>query len=265
MRAPLLLLAACLLPSLCFAQLGLGGLAPQAAPAEGPALPDIQVPTDLCRTDFCLAGVPAACGGNCILNPLNNVTEYCALKCISLWDSATVKGCLADKAAGTYIGAKLQKISDFCNAGKIAAARKKATIAQYTKLFPCTAKSNSTVVVGLDSCLTGKNATATNCPAVCASSLLAVPPKCRATFPELSKPWASTLTSCIAGDATAPEAMAAGAEGTIGFTPAPPALALAPVASSDPAAAATSSAHMEVASFGTMLLASVVTVLAMHA
>lgn len=204
MLAALLLCCAIVLPSFSLAQLSAGNLAPAAGPAAGPIALNINVPTNLCTKEFCLAAVPAACGGNCILTPFNNVTQYCSLRCISTWDSATVQGCLANKAAGTYIQQKLTAISNICNAGAIAAARRKAALAKYNKLFPCTKTVNATTVFGLDSCLTGTNATATNCPQACSASLLAVPPACRVTFPKLSPPWNSTFSSCIAGNAAAP-------------------------------------------------------------
>lgn len=257
----MLLFIALLSPTFCFAALDLGGLAP--APAEAAAVQDINVPTDLCDKEFCLAGVPAACGGHCILTPLNKITEYCSLKCISVWDSAEVKGCLADQAAGVYIQSKLTTISNKCNAGKIAAARRKAALAKYNKQFPCTTKVNDTAVVGLDSCLTGRNATATNCPPACSEALLGVPPKCRATFPELSQPWNETLGSCIAGDAAAPNAEASSVPGAIGGTPDVPGLAFAPVSgegTSQPSSAFTAVAF----SLGIIILTTVTAVIALH-
>lgn len=70
--ALLFVVLAALLPS-CRAGLGLGGLAP--SPAGAPAeTANINVPTDLCDKEFCLAASPAACGGKCILTPLGNST-----------------------------------------------------------------------------------------------------------------------------------------------------------------------------------------------
>jgi hypothetical protein len=55
--------------------LGLGGLAPQAAPGPEAAVANVVVPTDLCESEFCLQAAPAACGGDCILTALGNTTS----------------------------------------------------------------------------------------------------------------------------------------------------------------------------------------------
>jgi hypothetical protein len=55
--------------------LGLGGLAPEAAPGPEAAVANIAVPTDLCQREFCLQAAPAACGGDCILTALGNTTQ----------------------------------------------------------------------------------------------------------------------------------------------------------------------------------------------
>lgn len=64
--------------------LGLGGLAPQAAPGPQAATANIAVPTNLCKREFCLQAAPAACGGDCILTALGNTSTVRA---------ATYPGC----------------------------------------------------------------------------------------------------------------------------------------------------------------------------
>ena len=68
--------AAVLLPAVqAQGGLGLGGLAPEAAPGPEAAVANVAVPTDLCESEFCLQAAPAACGGDCILTALGNTTS----------------------------------------------------------------------------------------------------------------------------------------------------------------------------------------------
>jgi hypothetical protein len=206
---PLLALAAlaAMLPAVAAQTgLGLGGLAPASAPGPDAAIAtNIDVPTDLCEREFCLQAAPAACGGNCILTPLGNTTAYCATACIAVWNSPAVQSCLSGQATGTYIQEQLTAIANRCNAGAIAAARRAAALQKYNTLFPCTetAAVNATTLLGLDTCQTGANATATNCGTQCSAALEAIPATCRNTFGTLSAPWATTLSTCIAS-ATSP-------------------------------------------------------------
>mmetsp|Transcript_12853 Transcript_12853/g.38788 ORF Transcript_12853/g.38788 Transcript_12853/m.38788 type:complete len:264 (+) Transcript_12853:153-944(+) len=202
-QAALLAVLAALLPGYAYAGLGLGGLAPAPATAEVTA--NIDVPTDLCDSEFCLAAAPAACGGNCILTPLGNTSVYCNTACIAVWNSASVQSCLLGAATGTYIQRELTTIANRCNAGAIAAARRKAAQTKYNTAFPCTRTVNATILLSLDSCLTGANVTATTaCPATCAAALMDIPAACRNTFGTLDADWVPTLDSCLIAPGEAP-------------------------------------------------------------
>lgn len=59
--------------------------------------------------------------------------------------------------ANAMLVQQLTAISNKCNAGAIAAARRAAALKKYNTLFPCTktAAVNSTTLLGLDTCQTG--------------------------------------------------------------------------------------------------------------
>lgn len=112
-QAALLAVLAALLPGYAYAGLGLGGLAPAPATAEVTA--NIDVPTDLCDSEFCLAAAPAACGGNCILTPLGNTSVVSCLHVSQLSRQLRLRKSGRDRSAVTVsCGPSVCHVDSFC-------------------------------------------------------------------------------------------------------------------------------------------------------
>ena len=73
----------------------------------------------------------------------------------------------------------LTAIANKCNAGAIAAARRKKAQMKYNTVFPCTKPVNVTTLLGLDSCLTGTPPPPPGIPFTqkCAPAILCPPPQ----------------------------------------------------------------------------------------